>query len=48
MDKNTAAFETAYWKFSIFKILISMEKIVRTSVQLMELILEKWPPASPL
>ena len=47
IEKNHEAFHAAYWKTTIFKVVILMEKIVRTSIQLMDIILQKWPPSSP-
>jgi len=47
MEQNIQAFETTYWKNRIFMVLMTMEKIVRTSIQLSDLFFEKWPPISP-
>jgi len=47
MEKNIEAFDCAYWKNRTFMVLMTMEKIVRTSIQLIDLFFEKWPPISP-
>jgi len=47
MEQNVQAFETTYWKNRIFMVLMNMEKIVRTSIQLSDLFFEKWPVVSP-
>lgn len=47
MEKNIEAFDCAYWKNRTFMVLMTMEKIVRTSIQLLDLFFQKWPPISP-
>jgi len=46
MEKNIEAFDCAYWKNRTFMVLMTMEKIVRTSIQLFDLFSEKWPTIS--